>query len=169
MRDTLIIFISLIAAIVIGGSLYLFGGPSLHDASITTIPSHSELTSLAEGENAADVDRQVNYRVTNQDDLTTLWNMIYSDSGPSVPLIDFTTKEVIAVFDGSHSSGGYSIHVTDVRESDGMRVIHILRTAPGDGCAVPNAVTSPFELVVLSLSTLLLTHVDEMATTSCSE
>ncbi|MDB5190403.1 MAG: hypothetical protein JWN49_729 [Parcubacteria group bacterium] len=169
MRDALIIFISLIAAIIIGGSLYLFGGPMMHDASIIRGPSGITLTTLAEGQNATNMDTRVNYRITNQADLTTLWGMLYSNNnGPAVPTIDFTTNEVIGVFDGSHSSGGYSVRVTDVSDTGGTRVIHILRTAPGDACPTTNAITSPFQILSLRKSILPLTHVDEMATTSCS-
>jgi hypothetical protein len=169
MRDALIIFVSLIAAIVIGGSLYLFGGPSLHDASVTKGPSGTKMETLAAGTNALTLDTRVNYRITNQQDLETLWGMIYSHSGPTVPMIDFTTKEVLGVFDGSHSSGGYSVHVSDVQDVKGTRVIHIVRIAPGDGCPTTNEITSPFEIVVLPKSAFTLTHVDEMATTSCNQ
>ncbi|MDB5245577.1 MAG: hypothetical protein JWN90_682 [Parcubacteria group bacterium] len=169
MRDTLIIFISLIAAIVIGGSLYLFGGPMMHDGLTIKGPSGITLTTLAEGQNATNIDTRVNYRITNQADLATLWGMLYSNNnGPAIPTIDFTKNEVIGVFDGSHSSGGYEVHVTDVSDAGGTRVIHIRRTAPGDGCPTTNAITSPFQILSLRKSTLSLTHVDEMTTTSCS-
>ncbi|MEO6536122.1 MAG: protease complex subunit PrcB family protein [Candidatus Paceibacterota bacterium] len=168
MRDALIIFVSLIAAIVIGGSLYLFGGPSFHYGSSKS-PSGSAMVKLAEGINALSIDTRVNYRITNQTDLTTLWRMVYGDNGPSVPTIDFNTREVLAVFDGSHSSGGYSIHVRDVSDAGGKRTIYIVRTAPDGGCPTANAITSPFEIVSLSKSDLPLTHVDEMGTSTCNQ
>lgn len=169
MRDALVIFVTLIAAIVIGGSLYLFGGKAMHDASITKGPSGSTLVRLAEGTNATSFDTRVNYHITNQTDLDTLWKMVYGDNGPIVPNVAFDSNDVIAVFDGSHSTSGYTVHVTDVSDTGGQRVIHVLRTVPDPTCAATSGITSPFEILALSKSSLPLTHVDEMATSSCGQ
>ncbi|MES2226110.1 MAG: protease complex subunit PrcB family protein [Patescibacteria group bacterium] len=170
MRDSLIIAGTVIAAIVIGGSLYLFGTPIFHQTTTTSTagPSGIAFATLAAGTNAAGVDQRANYRITNAADLATLWQMVYSNNGPSIPAVDFDTQEVLAVFDGSHSTGGYGVRISDIEDTGSTRQIHITRTAPADGCPAPATLTSPFQIIAVKKSVFPLAHVDEMITTPCN-
>jgi hypothetical protein len=159
-------------SVVIGGLFYLYGGAAFHPSfeSITQQPStqpNSRFSILAQGQNADAVDQRVNYRITNADQLEALWYLVYTTAGPPVPKIDFSKKEVLAVFSGSHSTGGYEVAVKDVREAGGKRVISIVYGEPADSCAVSSAQTSPFMLVVVDKSPLPVDHEETTQTSPC--
>ncbi len=67
-------------------------------------------------------------------------------NGPP-PQVDFDSDMVIAYFMGGRPTGGYSTAVTGARrEGDGLR-IDVREIAPGDGCGVTQAPTSPVTIV----------------------
>lgn len=157
MRDAIIIFVAIILAIVIGGYLYLNGGEAFNGSPIqVSVQPQSSFTVLAEGQDSGSVDRRTNFRIMSDEELRELWSMLYSTGGPAVPSVDFSKSEVIAVFDGSHSSGGYRVEVTDVADADGKRTVRITRHAPNDDCAVTSAITSPFQIISVPKSELPL-------------
>lgn len=164
-----------IAAVVIGGLLYLFGGPSFHpDLSVTNpvtapvkVSGNASTLVLGQGTSAKGLDQRVNYRITNVEQLTTLWQMVYANNGPALPIVDFSKYEVLAVFDGSHTSGGYGVQVKSIEDTGGNRTIHILHTSPGDSCTTTSAVSSPFVIVQVSASPLPVTHIDDMEMNQC--
>lgn len=172
MRNSLIIPGMLVSAIVLAGALYLFGG-SLFTQPLGTPPvAESTLRSsgfdtIVKGQIAASQDRRVNYRIRTADEFAALWTLIYSNNGPSIPVIDFSREEVIAVFDGSHSTSGYGVEVTGIREEGGMRIIAVTRYEPGDECAVTSGIESPFHIIRVPASTLPLTKEETFATSSC--
>lgn len=168
MRDALVIFVAIILAIVIGGYLYLNGGPEFNPQAIQAPEQpNASFPVLAEGQNAGGVDRRTNYLIVDDGEFVALWSMIYGQSGPAVPTVDFSRNHVIAVFDGSHSSGGYRVEVTDVTDADGKRTVHILREAPGRDCIVTDAITSPFVIVTLPKTTLPLAKEEQVVTREC--
>ena len=172
MRNSLIIPGMLVSAIVLAGALYLFGG-SLFTEPLGTPPvsesslSSSSFDTIAKGQVAAAQDRRTNYRIRTAEEFAALWTLIYSNNGPSVPVIDFSREEVIAVFDGSHSTSGYGVEVTEVREEGGMRIIAITRTEPGDTCPVMSGIESPFHIIRVPASSLPLTKEETVSLSSC--
>ncbi len=120
---------------------------------------------LDEGQQSGSITERKNYRITSMDELDALWTLVHGTDAPPGG-VDFSTQEVLAVFDGTHSSGGYDITVEEVTDTGGKRMVRILHSAPADGCATTDAITSPFSLVILSKSSLRVTHEDDMATTS---
>jgi len=170
MRDTLIVLFTLIAAVVIGGLLYLFGPSIFQTVPSTTTSLHGgnvTYTVIAAGKNAPGIDTRVNYRITTSDQLVALWDMVYGESGPSVPIIDFDKYEVLAVFDGSHTTSGYDIKVSSVSDSNGMRTVTVTRTMPGPNCSTGGSITSPFVIISAPKTPLQLTHIDEEHVTNC--
>lgn len=171
-RAALIPFI-IIAAVVVGGLLYLYGGPAFHETyqaapSVPSVFSGAQtLTVLSEGQNAAGVDQRVNYRVTNADQFAALWQMIYTDDGQQAPAVDFAKYEVLALFDGSHSTGGYGIRLASVKDADGARTVTVVHTEPGDSCVPPGGSTSPFVIVQVPLSSLPISRIEQTVTTQC--
>ena len=167
MRDAIIIFVAIILSIVIGGYLYLNGGPAFNGEPLNMpIQSQSSFTVLAEGQDSGGVDRRTNFRITSDEELRGLWSLIYGTDGPAIPPVDFSKDEVIAVFDGSHSSGGYRVEVTELTDADGKRTVHITRYAPGDDCVVSDAITSPFEIIRVARTDLPLAK-EEAQVTEC--
>ncbi len=69
--------------------------------------------------------------------------------GEKLPSINFQKKMIIAVFQGQKPTGGYSIYVDEVcRKKNGIEV-NVHKEKPGSNCKVTQAVTSPYELVIL--------------------
>ncbi|MEA2701825.1 MAG: hypothetical protein QOE22_534 [Candidatus Parcubacteria bacterium] len=170
MRDALIIFVAIILAIVIGGYLFLNGGPEFNPGSIALPQSQQPASSfwvLAEGQDAGGVDRRTNFRIMTDDEFRALWSLVYGTGGPAVPAVDFSKDEVIAVFDGSHSSGGYRVEVTGVTDAEGKRTVSILREMPGEDCTVTAGITSPFQIVRVPKTSLPLAKEEQSRTRRC--
>jgi hypothetical protein len=98
---------------------------------------------------------------------------------PEAPVIDFEQDMVIAVFLGTQPTGGFSVEVVDVSPTNGVvedinsedeaadsvnnveedvndveegtsqLVVHVRATFPGPNCVVTQALTQPYQLVLL--------------------
>jgi hypothetical protein len=182
MRKAALLPVIIIGAVVVGGLLYLYGGPEFHPSQLPTsvstdassqpsasqpLETKGDISILAQGQNADGVQQRVNYRITNADQLATLWELIYSSNGPAVPSVDFSKKEVLAVFDGTHTTSGFGVIVSGVHDADGVRTVSITHTAPGDSCVPGGGVTSPFMLVVVPKTSLPLSHDETTQVNEC--
>lgn len=165
MRDLLIIFGMIVAAIAVGMLLFFFG-PASFRASVGAGPDTVAFRLLKEGQNATAMTERANYSIENAEQLSELWGYIQATPG-STPSVDFTKDEVLAVFDGTHTTGGYYIQVTGVVDENGSRVVQVTRVSPGEGCVTPSAITSPYQVIVVPKSELPLTHEDEAITQDC--
>ncbi len=161
MKDALIIGAICIVAIVIGGWLFLIEpkGDEARSADIFV---------LAQGQQAYEVDERKNYRIRSLDELQELWSMTYPADGPAIPAVDFAQYEVLAVFDGTHTSGGYDVMVTGVEDSALSRTVRITRTSPGESCMTPSVITSPFVLVRIPASDLTIVREEESVVAECN-
>lgn len=61
--------------------------------------------------------------------------------------IDFSKEMAIAVFSGTKPTGGYSVEITKVVETDTEIVVTAVETSPGESCVVTQALTSPYSIV----------------------
>lgn len=165
--SALILPIIVLAAVAVGGSLYLFGG-SLFNTRPTSVetPSGFSYAIVAEGNDALGMDRRVNYRIHTADQFEMLWEEMFNGNGPTRPAIDFTRDEVLAVFNGTHSTSGYRVSVSDIKDGDGARVVTVLRTEPGEACEVSSGMTSPYIIIRVPKSNLPIERV-EQTTTAC--
>ena len=82
-----------------------------------------------------------------------LWERLHADGGsvPDRPTVDFDTQIVIAVVLGQRPNGGYSVAVDEVLTTESGTPIQVRFTEriPGDGCAVTQALTSPYVLATV--------------------
>lgn len=165
MRDAIVIGVACLVAIAAGAWLY-FGDTGEHspnDASGTKVP----VAVLSEGDNSGFMTERKNYRVKSRHELDQLWAVMYGSDGPSLSPVDFETSEVLAVFDGTHSSGGFDVEVTSVYDDALSRRVSITRTAPGEDCITSEAITSPFILVVVPKSDLPIAREETTVTSDC--
>lgn len=158
MRDVIIIGIACLAAILLGGWLYF------NDLHPSTTPTPAGITVLDQGSYSGSITERKNYRLDTQEEIDELWRMVH---GTGAPLIDFSTREVLAVFDGTHSTGGYDISITAVAEKDGRQNVTIVHGVPGAKCLTSEAISSPFQIVSLPKSMLPLSHDDVTETRDC--
>jgi len=165
MKDTLFIGGLCLVIVVVGAALYFFE-PEHGD---TRTEGSVRFSVLTEGETAVNVDREANYRITSQKELEELWGLVYGTERPHMPHVDFDHEEVLAVFDGTHSSGGYEISVKEVIDDGLTRTVYITHTRPGEECVTASAITSPYEIVTLPKMRegLRLVHSDQLDLKDC--
>jgi hypothetical protein len=76
---------------------------------------------------------------------------------PPVPVVDFASQIVAAVFRGTKSSGGYGVEVTSVDEEEGGGgggdlVVNFLTSDPSPGDMTSMALTQPYHIVKIDHS-----------------
>lgn len=165
MKDLLIILGMIVVAIAFGAALFFYGPSSFRTALGGTAPAVT-FRLLKEGNDATNNTDRENYLIQNGTELNQLWSYINATPG-TAPNIDFTKEEVLAVFDGTHTTGGYRIQVSSITEANGTRTVNVTRTAPGAHCVLSSAITSPYQIVAVPKSSLPLAHADTAATQDC--
>jgi len=71
----------------------------------------------------------------------------YSSATPE--LIDFTSARVLLVDMGQRNSGGYAIAITSVDVFNDYVTANVVLTKPGTNCMVTQALTNPYQFVVI--------------------
>ncbi len=159
-RDSGIILAICVLAILVGGILYLGATP----ASAPT--GETSFSVLSSGTMAVEMREQKNYRVLDEEYFVEVWQMAHG-AGTPMPSVDFTTHEVLAVFDGERPTGGYEIGIERILDQGDVREVRIMHTAPGASCITTQALTSPFQMVVVPKSDNTIDRTDLHATVAC--
>ncbi|MDE2021827.1 MAG: protease complex subunit PrcB family protein [Patescibacteria group bacterium] len=171
MRNILAIVGLIVAAVVIGTFVFLYGGNTFPNRSSlapaynnnppdkTTVP----FTELAHGAHSS-ISVRANYLITSAGQLSELWKMI--DAGGQTPDVDFATQSVIALFAGQKPTAGYTIAVSKVEDA-ATRDVTITLTSPGGSCLLAQSLTAPYQVVELPKTSLAFTHKDLATTLSC--
>jgi hypothetical protein len=170
MRDLSIIGLVVVAAIGLGILLFFFEPSSLRSQVDQVFVSNGSvpITVLAQGTKAVAIQDRTNYRIQNAHDLMALWELVYGyNDTPATPTVDFTKNEVLAVFDGSHATNGYTISIVSVTDNTGKRLVVVSHDAPHSSCTLTKTPTSPFEIVLVPKTTLAISHQDQMGTAPC--
>lgn len=79
--------------------------------------------------------------IQNQQDLKALFESVRKEE---IPTVDFSKNQVVALFLGTKTSGGYSISVDRVEENDTQIIIYKKIESPKPGENVTMALTNPF-------------------------
>lgn len=161
MKDILIIAVACAAALLLGGWLYVSGGTGIPGATKGAV----SMIVLDQGLDSGTITARKNYRIKSQDELEELWNMVHGTGAPTT--IDFTKKEILAAFDGTHVTGGYEVAISSVVEAEGTRTVSIVRTEPGENCMTTEAISSPFQIVVVDKSEVPYAHEEETVVRDC--
>ncbi len=78
------------------------------------------------------------------------WSELTKKSDLSnLPNVNFQKKMVLAVFQGSKPTGGYSVKVADVCKTQSKTRVEIVSKKPGKNCVVTQALTTPYEMVII--------------------
>lgn len=166
MKDLLIIFGVIVAAIAVGAVLFFYGPASFRMALGNHQTPVINFRLLKEGTDATAMDVRANYEIKDGSELNQLWGYLGATPG-TAPNIDFTKEEVLAIFDGTHTTGGFRITVSGITDANGTRTVHVSRIAPGMNCAMPSVITGPYQIIAVPKSTLALTHDDVSITQNC--
>lgn len=165
MRDLFFVAMMSFLAIAVGYFLYAYGPESFN---VLGRSSDTSFSVLYEGERAVGIDEPANYRITTTADLVQLWPLVYDAEGPGVPVVDFTKYEVLAIFDGTHSSRGYAVSVRNITKIDSKRTVNILHSKPGETCVVDAQITSPFQIIQIRKNDMPFAHTDTTSTKECT-
>ena len=182
MRDILIVLSICLAAIILGAWLF-FNGPMIFTETpeqqvevepvvdmkpIVTESVDIQFRVLDSGSRAAEVTERKNFAVYDATEFARLWKMANGTDGKAVPAVDFSKEYVIGVFEGEQPTGGYGIRVTSLTDADDTRTVAIERAAPAPGCLTTQALTSPYQLILVPVSSASLTPVETAVETPCS-
>jgi hypothetical protein len=128
------------------------GTPATSPTPAATPDTQISFDTLLIGQNSGLTDQEPTVlKIESQSEWEALWNnhqsIVFPTSAP--PIVDFDNKILIAVFDKEEPTGGYAIEVRAIELDDGGIVVDVVRTVPGLGCVVTEALTRPFHIVVI--------------------
>lgn len=170
MKDGFIIIGFSLVALVVGAYLVLHGRGAFPNTDSAMSSNRSSaavmvpFTPLAKG-TYTNISTRTNYLITSKVQLEELWKLVTATSTP--PAVDFSRNYVAAVFAGDEPTSGYGVTVARVQDAH-ERMVTVVLTSPGSGCAITKSPTRPYQIVELPRSSLPVTHQYEMATTSCT-
>jgi hypothetical protein len=132
-------------------SIYLFvlALLSLVVTGCTTPAEEIPFTVIAEGDTAANYPNRQGVVIASPSEWETLWEQLhrYTIPRPALPEVDFTQHTLLAVFAGEKPSGGYTIRVKRVIQTDQRVIVHVIETAPGTGNITTALITYPYQIV----------------------
>jgi hypothetical protein len=101
--------------------------------------------------------------IRSESDWQALWNTHASLSvtPKKLPLVDFQTEMIIAVFSGEKLTGGYGIEITRIQEESTKHTLEAVvhESKPPPGAMVIQALTQPYHIVKLTRNELPVTFV----------
>lgn len=177
MRNTLVIGLLCVVAVIIGVWLYTTAKAPpvvLRDTAGTKDTEHAvggagpvSFSVLDQGTAAQAFAVRKNYAIYDAGEFATFWKKVHGENA-KVPYIDFSKQYVLAVFAGTEPSGGYSIGVSKVVKSGTQLAVTVTIEKPGISCVVTQALTTPYEFVAVDSSAAMkLTHTEETTTKDC--
>ena len=134
-------------------ALVLFTGISFGTPSRPVPPDiNLGFETIAKG-HASGIAERVFYSIYNSNDWEDIWLKMNSNilEQRELPEVDFDKYIVIAMFQGSKSSGGYDIEATKVVETNytlnNVVRVTVKETFPGNDCQVTTIITSPYHII----------------------
>lgn len=167
MRDKLIFIGVAVLAVVIGVLVFLSGSSITVPEASPVVASNQPsavvvpFTKLIQGTQSKIAER-VNYNIVSSSELKELWKLIGAKGTP--PAVDFTKQTVLAVFAGMESTS--SIAIAKIEDTN-ARMVSIVLTKPDSTCTQKGVTASPYEIVTVPTTSLLLAHEDVLTTASC--
>ena len=134
----------IVICIVLSTSFLLFSGPTLGFLYSTEVPF--EVIDSGGGYNYESRD---NFIITNSTFWENLWLFLYSGHShpPEVPIVNFTSEILIAVFQGERGSSGYSTNITRIVMTIVYYVVYVDEIHPGENCGILTVMTYPYQIV----------------------
>lgn len=91
-------------------------------------------------------DETINLIIKNQEELNALFKAVESEQQP---IVDFNKNQVVVLFLGQKSSGGYSISIDRVEEEAGKITVYKKVQTPQAGENVTMALTNPLVIAII--------------------
>lgn len=86
-----------------------------------------------------------NYVIRDIADWALFWSEMGYEGTPTV--IDFADYVVLAAFMGEQPTGGYSLQIVKIMETDDTLEVFVKETSPGNGCAAGGSASRPYQVV----------------------
>lgn len=142
---------SFLAAAMGDSSLVGIASAQAHfEASLNGLVTFETLSS---GDSSG-VETPINGVISEQAQWQSLWD--HHNAGrfpvPELPVVDFTTQRVVALFAGTKSTAGYQLDVVSVTESATEVVVHFVENLPTTDDFVAAVLTQPHQIFVIPLS-----------------
>lgn len=114
-----------------------------------------DFTTIAQGCNSA-YPTANQLVINNTTEWVDFWQEHSSDNipPPPVPEVDFTQYQVVAVFAGEKSTGGYSVEITSVETTNSQLVITAKYSQPQADDIVTEAFTYPHHIIKIPRMTI---------------
>ena len=102
-----------------------------------------------------DFTQKVNRVISNQNDFNEVWDKAFSNftDKEKTPEIDFKNKLILLVTMGQKNSGGYTIKIDQLTETQDNITVTILETSPGKSCVTSEVLTFPYQIVEIDKTT----------------
>ena len=171
MRNTPAIVGLVVCVAVLGVAAFFYTGGSFPALSYSPIennvpsPSPVSFQKIVSGTNSS-VTKRVNYLITSPIQLKNLWLMI--DAAETAPAIDFSKYVIVAVFAGQNPTTGYDIQISKIEDTATARIVSLTLAKPDGNCITGQAVTAPYELVLVPATSLKFAHQDTWTTKTCA-
>lgn len=83
------------------------------------------------------------------------WKAFASQLGPGSALdaVDWGKEQLLVLFAGERTSGGYRVEVTRIIAAGGAPVVNVTEVQPHATCATTQALTYPFAVIAMPRST----------------
>ncbi len=101
-----------------------------------------------------------NYVIKDNDQ----WNELKIKINPDISAlqeVDFNQAMVIAAFQGTQNSGGYSIEIIKVIDTENNIEVHIKEVVPAKDSVTTTVITSPYHMVKVSKDTKEIVFIEE--------
>lgn len=98
---------------------------------------------------------KANYVINSSDEWTDLLERTHLNR-VKLPKIDFTTCTVIATFMGEQKTGGYSVEIKKIEDSEKEIIVYIKESAPAKGTITTMLLTQPYHVVEVKKITKLV-------------
>lgn len=179
MRDTFIVLGTCIASIALGAGLFFFLPTESSEPVVVDTAGQSADVGIAQAVDtsigfvvidagdSASVSVRKNYAARDQESYLRIWRMAHGEDGTMPFPVDFSESYVIGVFMGQQSSGGYGIEVASITDRGDQRLVAVNLTSPGRTCVVTEALTSPYQFVVVPMSMNSHENLDVEVVTVC--
>lgn len=180
MRQEYLIGGIVVIALLVGAGLFLYGkssslgvvpgdtdGTPTTTTGTSTLPVAISFRVIDSGTQAANAKTRKNYAAYTADSFKKLWEIARGANAPALPSVDFSKEYVIGVFAGEKPSGGYSITVSSITDAGDTRTVAVTISKPGEGCVTTQALTSPYQIIIVPESIAFLERSDTEVTTPC--
>ncbi len=162
MREMLVVVVVAVGAAIVGLLTFVF----IDNSSAPAVEEgHAPVAfrELASGDQST-IGRRVNYLVYSESQLAQLWDMIGAIDAP--PKVDFANYTVIGIFSGKQPTAGYKIAAERIIDTD-TRNVTITTARPGASCFPAQAITQPYQVIVVPNTSLSYALEYVPTTTSC--